>query len=276
MTLPDDFSPWEHLQSTLIKVQNKIVRHDFSELGGENWTPDISTGRGGLRVACTLVDNDTSTMTVLRLFLFYIILRKCRDLVHPVYGSILPDFQASRKFKPQVVIFFLEDESDTEGFDPVSGEFSFRLIKEDSTTISHSEVTAIANRINSTFNHGSGYVLQKGKDIASYTDKKKGLQLWYYARSKSTAEAFFREVLSVANEPFDLRHFNYKENGEPTASFPLIPEKIHILGKTLSLNRSRPVAHVRFQYALLHLHGQKRCIPLVDRTGIYLDAIHRT
>lgn len=274
MTLPEDFSSWEHLQNVLVKVQNRIVRQEFSDVGGDDWLPDISTSRASLRVACTLEDNDTSTMTLIRLFLYYIILRKCRDLIHPVYGQILPALQVSVAFKPQISLFFLEDDADTEGFDPVTAEFSLRLMDEDSKTITQSTINAIANRINSKFGHGSGYILHKGKDVASYTDKKRGIQTWYFARSKSSAEEFFRDLISIEGSSFDPKYFNYKENGNPTGSFPTIPDSIHILGKTYKLNRQRPIASVRFQYALLHIHGQKHCVPLVDRTGIYLDAIH--
>lgn len=54
--LPNNFSEWEHLQSVLIRAQNKFVREEFKDLGGDDWIPDINTPRGSLRQACTHKD----------------------------------------------------------------------------------------------------------------------------------------------------------------------------------------------------------------------------
>ena len=41
--LPLDFNDFEHLQSVIRKVHNKEVREAFSDLGGDEWLPNINT-----------------------------------------------------------------------------------------------------------------------------------------------------------------------------------------------------------------------------------------
>jgi len=275
MVLPTNFSPWEHFQSTLIRVQNLIVRREFKDVGGDTWDPDISSSRASLRVACTLTDEDTAILTLLRLIFYYIVLRHCRDFIHPSYGSPLPVVQRSVRFQPQIFLYFLEDEADVEpGQDPTALECSVRIMDVDSKTISSAKINQIANAINTQFNSGSGYIVKKGKDVCSYTDKELGYSTWGFFRDRAEGVRFFTDLLSVQGHSFKLKNFNHKENGAPTEAFPVVPERIAILGESVELNAARPIAEVRFQYALLHLHGRKRTIPLVDRTGIYLNAIH--
>lgn len=106
MSLPKDFNDWEHFQSTLIKLQNRLIREEFSDIGSDTWLPNISTPRSSLRQACTLKDNDSAVISLLRLFFYYFCLRKTRDLVQPVYGSVIEGDGTGRKFKPQITLFF--------------------------------------------------------------------------------------------------------------------------------------------------------------------------
>ena len=63
MPLPDNFSPWEHLQNVLRQVHNRIVKEEFSDITDDD---DIVTPRGSLKKACLLDDNDSAEMTVFK------------------------------------------------------------------------------------------------------------------------------------------------------------------------------------------------------------------
>ncbi|MDZ8054872.1 MAG: hypothetical protein RMX68_009055 [Aulosira sp. ZfuVER01] len=71
MALPEGFSPFEHLQDMIRLNHNKLVREYFSDVGGEDWEADLSSSRPQLRVAATMVDDDTAEMTLMRLYFFY-------------------------------------------------------------------------------------------------------------------------------------------------------------------------------------------------------------
>ncbi len=74
MTLPPNFSHWEHLQDTIRREHNKAVARYFRDLGGTDWEPTIGTSRPALRTAVTINDKDTDVMTLIRLYLFYEVL----------------------------------------------------------------------------------------------------------------------------------------------------------------------------------------------------------
>ena len=61
-----DFNDFEHLQSVIRKVHNKEVREAFSDLGGDEWLPNINTPRASLRQACTIYDSDSALIMLLK------------------------------------------------------------------------------------------------------------------------------------------------------------------------------------------------------------------
>lgn len=187
MVVPTNFNEFEHLQSTILKVHNRIVRDEFNDITGDDL--DLAVPRSSLRWACLLKDNDTADMMIQRFLLFYFSLRKAQDLQQPFYGIPLDDLQASRKFKPQITLYFKEDDNDVEeDFRPMWGEISFRLMSESSTTITKSELTNLANKIKTEFGASNGYVWKKGRKLYSYTEKEKGYQLQLLCRDETTAK----------------------------------------------------------------------------------------
>ncbi|MEB3338970.1 MAG: hypothetical protein VKJ46_15980 [Leptolyngbyaceae bacterium] len=263
MALPSNFNEWINLREAIQYEHNKQVRKLYSKTPED----DVSTPKSRLKHTALIKDSDSSTMVLLRLFYHYFCARRTRDLVHPVYGSPLPDVQAERRFKPQVFLYFLEDLEDVEpGFPPVAGEITFRLMDQDSNTISMTEIKTIAQKVKSQFAMGSGRTWKKGKEMASYTDKKKGYQFQLLVRDKSEAKSLITDILQIQSHTPDWENLNYQENDAPTSKYPTVPGKHNVLGKLENLPRRRPIAEVRFQYALLHLHGSSRIIPLCDRS----------
>ncbi|MEA5449717.1 hypothetical protein VB780_14135 [Leptolyngbya sp. CCNP1308] len=120
MALPDNFSEAEHLQDLFRRYANRQVREFFSDLGGEDWEPDIGTTRGSLRHGATHKDEDSLPMTLLRWELFNYVRRLKFDV--PYIGIPVTSFNSERKYKPQIVLFFQEDLGDVEpGFEVVTG-----------------------------------------------------------------------------------------------------------------------------------------------------------
>lgn len=272
MPLPEIFSEWEHLQSTLIKFQNKQVRDWFSDLGGDEWNPDISTSRGSLRYACTLKDTDTAAMTFCRLYLFSDLLRGRFEAFFSAEGdetqTTTLTYDNLRESKPQIILWFLEDVGDVEpGYAPVKGRISFRLMNKTVESINQSDLTFYANRVKSEFALNGGYVWRKGRLMASYADWSKGLQLQVLCRNESDGSALINKVLDVLGESIDNSVLKYSETADAIAAYPVIPPTDTILGKATRLPRRRPIADVRFAYAELFLGKGLRRITLVDRIG---------
>lgn len=272
MALPDNFSEAEHLQDLFRRYANRQVREFFSDLGGEDWDPDIGTTRGSLRHGSTHKDEDSLPMTLLRWELFNYVRRLKFDV--PMIGIPVTTFNSERKYKPQIILVFQEDFGDVEpSFQPVSGRISFRLMGHESDTITPTIAQTFANRIRTNFQNGGGYVWRKGRTMHAYTDWDKGYQLQILARSSANAIDLINRVLDVQNDTINMAKLNVSENQGESAAFPVIPPTDFIYGESRRMPRRRPLADVRFQYATLHIDSMANAIPLVDRTGLYPSAL---
>jgi len=272
MALPPQFSEQEHLQDTIRRWMNREIRDYFSELGGDEWDEDITSPRASLRVACNHKDTDSLLMTSLRWDLFERV--RLQRIQVPITGIPAGDAIDRREYKPQIFLYFQEDLADVDAdYSPVSGEISFRLMQYNYDQITPAIAQTFATRINSNFALGSGYVWRKGKVTVSYTDKSKGYQLCLYCRTEAEGIQLVNQVLDINNDAYDAAKCNVKENKSAAAAFPIIPPNDYIYGDTRRLPRRRPVADVRFQYALLHVWGLRHPIPLVDRTTLWPSAL---
>lgn len=276
MPLPEGFNPFEQLQDTWRRVHNKRVREHFSDLSAvdDDWDPTIDTPRGGLRVACTMSDGNSADMTIIRTLLFWVVLGEASALQAAVYGIPVHSYQETRAFKPQIQLYFLEDANDVaQDYSPVSGEITFRLMSESGATLTESNVHSLAQKCKTAFSTGSGFVWQKGKVMVSYTDKTKGYQLQLLCRTKSEGRRVIEQVLDIQNDAPNWKFMNVSENEEVMERFPTVPPQERILGRNRRLPRQRPIADVRFQYALLHLHGLSDPIVLIDRSGSFRNPV---
>jgi hypothetical protein len=277
MALPDNFSPAEHLQDTILKVQNKIVRAEFSDVGDDSWEPSISTSRASLRIACTHQESDSLLMTFLRNQLFFEVLRKCVDFHPSIYGIPSRDFQEVMRFFPQVQLYFEERYRDTEkGFEQLRSQVSFRLVNETTETFTKAEATTIANKIKALFDPGGvPFSWKRGKELASYIDQKKGYYFQLYVFDKTNAKKVIEQVLDINGHTPDWKLLNFNSNEEPTAAYPILPPTKTVLGKQTRQPRKRPVGSVRFVSAILHLYGKPEPLVLYDPNRRYAEALVR-
>lgn len=272
MAIPQNFSEFEHLQSTILRVHNRIVREEFSDITGDDL--DLAVPRSSLRWACLLKDDDTCDMMIQRFLLFYFTLRRAQDLQQPFYAIPLDDLHASRKFKPQITLYFKEDQGDVEGDErPTWGEISFRLMNESSTTITQSELVTLAKKIKTEFGAANGYIWKKGRKLYSYTEKNKGYQLQLLCRDDSTAKNLIDKVLTIQNHTPDWEFLKSNIADDETKSFPYNPGNQTVLGKSRKLPRRRPMVDVRFQYATATIWGVNKPIALYDRSFTFLSTL---
>ncbi len=272
--LPLDFNDFEHLQDVIRRLHNKEVREAFSDLGGDEWLPNINSARASLRQACTIYDSDSALIMLLKQQLYFLTLRKAQDYQAPFVGMPKGSLDPIRKYKPQIFLYFKEDSGDVEeGYNPVDGRISFRLMDEDSETITKTRLTTLANKIKAEFGVSNGYTWKKGKEYYSYTDKAKGYQLQILAFSESEARQLITKILDIQGHSFQGKKFRKSANDDPTSAYPTIPPQQSILGELTREPRLRPVATVRFQYAIANIWGKPDLIPLYDRTFTYLNAL---
>ncbi|MBW4598732.1 MAG: hypothetical protein KME29_03860 [Calothrix sp. FI2-JRJ7] len=277
MTLPANFNKWRHFLSVVTQIQNRIVKEDFRDVSDdEEWQPTIGTPRASLRTACTIQATDSQPMVILKLVLYYIILRKAQDLQIPYYGIPAGALQAQRKFRPQVTLYFLQSALTVgKNETPVTGEISWRIMNETSESLTKSEVERIANLVKLNFGGTTPFTWKKGKVLVSYTDWNQGLQLQLLCRTDEEGERVIREVLKVHGASFISKKMNVVTNADPTDKYPTTPGNEVILGETIKQQRERPNEDVIFQYATLTLHGRPRPVHLYDRTLRLSDCVVR-
>jgi hypothetical protein len=276
MTLPDNFSPAEHLQDVVMITQNKIVRAEFNDVGDDTWVSDITTPRGSLRVACTHLDADSIDMTLIRLWLFYGILRKCQDFHPAIFGIPAIEFQDLTKYHPQIHLYFEEKYAEADvGYKPLRSQISLRLMNETTSTLTSSEALIIANKIKTLFHSGSPFFWKRGKELFSYIDQQNGYFFQLKAFDITNAKKVIEQVLDIRGHSPDWKLLNTKVNAEPSASYPTVPSSKTILGKSYKQPRIRPVGTVHFTHAVLHLWGKPNPVILYDPDKRYPESLVR-
>jgi hypothetical protein len=260
MALPDNFSEWEHLQNTLQIYHNKFVREEFSDITADD---DISIPRGSLKRACLLKEDDTVDITMLRFWLFFLHTRKAQDFQPAIYGTPVPAFDERVRYKPQVNLYFSQDDDSVPyKRHPSSAEMSYRLVGETHQTITETELNTIALRIKREFGDSNGYRWRKGRILCTYKNLEDGLNLQIYAYSESEAREVIRKMCDVAVKPFDE---DYLVIHESRKSFSTNPGTQMILGKARQKPQERPIVYVRFRRATVSIHGLPNPVTLVGR-----------
>lgn len=271
MSLPNNFAPSEHLQDVIKKVYNRAVQEHFRDLGGDDWSPTIDTPRSSLRAACQHFDGDSFSMTLGRMLLFDLAINQ-RFSAAGVGETIGKGVY--RKNKPQIVLFFQEDNQDIEfGYAPVTARISFRLMSFTNESITTAIATGYANDIRSEFAINNGYVWRKGKELWTYADWDSGYQLQLLCRAESDAVALTQKILSIQNDAYRPEYMNVSKNQAESVAFPTNPGTEIVMGQTRRKKRHRPIADVRFQYAIMQLSQLPSPICLVDRSGTWSNPL---
>ena len=276
MPLPDNFSAAEHLQDVILRVQNRIVRAEFKDVGNEDWEPDKSTPRASLRVACTHEEADSIDMTILRLWLFFGILRKAQDFHPIIFGIPSTSFQETTRYYPQIHLYFEEKYSEAEtGYKQLRSQVSFRWMGETSQTLSTPDLLLISNKIKTLFSATTPFKWKRGKELYSYIDQEKGYYFQILCFNEIEAKKVIEQVLDIRGHTPTWKLLNTKRNSEPTTSYPTIPVLKTILGKQYKQPRRRPVGDVYFTHATLHIHGKPSPVVLVDPGNRYENSVVR-
>lgn len=267
--LPESASPVEVLQQVIRKTYNQRVKDWFQDVDIMDEL-DLNLPRHAAYAACRHLDEDSLIQTVARQLLF----TELRDRL--TTGEIWESTKSAtviRRGHPQIFLFFQEDLADVEpGYRPVEGKISFRLMSED-LSVSKAQLTTYATRIKSEFNGAVEQVWRKGKVMACYADWDKGYQLQLLCRDKAEAKGLIEKILDIQNHSPDWENLTVNENDAPSTAYPTLPPTDLILGETRRLPRRRPIADVRFQWALCRLGNTGVSQPLVDRSGRFSDVL---
>ncbi|NHC34695.1 hypothetical protein [Scytonema millei] len=188
-----------------------------------------------------------------------------------------------RRYRPQIRLHFLQDtdfdkRSNAPGYHGerrVPGRLTWRLMNETSETITLGELTRIGQQIKQIFGANSGYVWQKGKEIYTYADWDKGYQMQILARSASQAQDLVSKILSLQGHTPTWKYMTKGENLDQPSRYPETPVTKLILGKSVTMPKTRPNVEVRFAYADARIHKLLEPVVIYDRTNKKVGALVR-
>lgn len=271
MTLPENFDSWEHLQSTILKIHNKLVRENFSDQD-DNF--DVNVPRSSLKLASLMNDNETSSMLLTRMLFFLFYVGYAYDNLEPYYGIPVAELQSNVKFKPQLTFYFREDLGDAFENDqrPIRARISKRL-NETSGTITKTKLINLANKIKTGLCSGGGYKFKRGKELYTYKDEEKGYNFQLYTWSKLEAKEVINKIMDIFTDTPDWKQLFHHISEEPSSAFPTVAGTLNILGETEKLPAKRRIGHVRFQRCDCRIWGKTKPVTLVDRTGKTFDSL---
>jgi hypothetical protein len=268
MPLPDNFDPWEHLQDQLRLWHNKSINKYFKNTPRDS----LETPKESLRVACEMRDTDTSTMTLMRMWLFEITAGHAASLQTPIYGIPAQEYQRDSKFKPQIKLYFKESydfEKHGDGTEQVRGEIGFRIMNKTADTISRADAVEYAKEIKNEF-ATPPLIWKKGKYKCTYIDLENGFDLRLLCLSKAEGLSTVQSVLKILDKAYSDNNFQFIEN---TKEYPAQPGTHRVYGRTVKKFRQRPTADVKFTHAQLLIPGQVKPVNLVSVNGRLRNAI---
>lgn len=248
-TQPAPPSPWEHLQNMLMRTYNARVRGYFR--ANDDDLGDITTPAGSILRACLVVDDDSQLQVLNRQLFFYCTVGAAKDLLDPIVGTPLAEFQAGKKYRPTVTLFFEQDaDSVAPSERAAEARISFGVRNETHLTLSEANLQALARSIKSEFGAGGGYRWSKGKKLFTYKDDEGLFNNQIYALNESEAIGVLRKICDVVgvayNEDFLTEH-------DPKRSNTANPGTVTVLGRPRKRPKYRPSATVRFRHAVIKI-----------------------
>ncbi|NET09929.1 MAG: hypothetical protein F6K09_08175 [Merismopedia sp. SIO2A8] len=221
--------------------------------------------------ACLIEDNDSALVALHKRLNFYFEVMGLLEAVNTtsVYGIPIASYQEVRRFKPQVLLYFKEDqEIKPKKLRAVEGQIQFRLMEFKSEEIPpKSRVKQLSDNIQREFASNNGYLWSRGRDLVTYTEAKQGYSLQISCPNKESGKEVVQKVLKVNGDQFKPEALNYKVNDSPQTKYPQTSLTKRIYESNYCQPIRRKVTKVRFQYALLHIHGLPQPIILADLTG---------
>jgi hypothetical protein len=248
-----DSSPFERLQSTIMAFHNRKVNISFSDINDS--TP--ANQRKLLKSDLLIKDKDNGIIMILKMLLFFVYIEEDK-----VYGIPIEEYQRNVVFRPQIMLKFIESRAAAKAAKRrrVPMEISFRLMNEESNTITNSQITQWTTEIKNAF--PKTYSFDKGKYKYSYKDINQGFNFVISGQTDTEVKELITKVLGIIDKTPEwdfLTKTEYTDKNLSTAKYKTI------LGERKKLPQYRPTAKVYFQKAELKIHGNIEDIILVDR-----------
>lgn len=188
-----------------------------------------------------------------------------QNLDRGLYTIPVTTFQDHYTFAPQIKLVFYQLSEETINNNPrVTGEIAYRVVSETEETFTENNAQVRAQRIKTLFTEPELFIWQKGKEIATYLDRKNGYDFRLYVKNELEARKIITQVMAIENKVPDWDNLRLSVS---RATYPEIPGTKRIYGEQRRQPRRRPLEDIKFRYAELHLWGLTKPVSLVDTLG---------
>lgn len=260
---------WANLKSFLRKTYNREVNEWFRD--EPEAVPDNSTPRKNAKRACLILPKETQNTALIKTLTFRYVVQQVH-LRPEVFGTPVEPYQESVTFRPHVHLYFRQDASAvSNGRRAMEGEISFRLINETSETMTEAKAKALALDIKRELATGNGYIWKKGKYRIICKDPANGLNQSVLALNETEGIELIKKLYDIIEKPYNEEKVRVSEPKKDSVTNPISNNLVY--GKLRKEKRWRPIGNVRFQYAVLTVHGMQNRIVLVDRSKTFLNAL---
>jgi len=232
---------WYRQRDFLRKTYNKEVKRWFREQGDSEDVDFANQTRASVYESCLISYKDSQNMAILKMRTFREVVQRTHLRPH-VYGIPTTELQIIKRFKPQVILHFLQDSYRNYEISksPARGQITFRLMNETSESITQAEVTRLANAVKREFMTGKGHVWSKGRTMFTYTHWEQGYKLQLLCYSETEAKTLIRKVLAIQNHTLDSKCLGINRKDNELSAYPSVPETKLILGKSEKMPKRRP------------------------------------
>ena len=253
-TVPQDSSPFERRQNTLLQLRNRQVRQAFADV--IDTTPNDSPRR--ILMQDLLIEDADSLGD---LWVKSELWKEIKDDDAPVFLPNYDDIPITVKDKPHVHLQFIEKESTATANRRVRVKalISFRVVEKTISTITRSDLNELKREISLAF--PASYTLNKGRTKYSYRDKANGFEFILALTSESEAKDVITKVLGIRDKAPDWDLL--RVSNAPDENFT-VKKSISILGTLEKIPLRRPLAVCYFRKAIISF-GKLRTETLFER-----------
>lgn len=264
-TLPQDSTPFERRQNTLIQLHNRKVREVFSDVfdipaDGIPYDPSkitpVNSPRRVLRSDLLIEDGDSHAEMWQKRELLILIDKDDAPVILPSYENI----SISALDKPQVHLRFIERKGTAIVARRRRAEalISFRLMDKTISTVTQADINELKREIGLAF--PSSYQVKKGRIKYSYRDKKNGFEFILTLQNETEAREVITKVVGIRDKTPD---WDFLSASTSEKNFT-VRKTISILNKIEKLPLDRPIADCYLKEAVIRF-GNLKTIVILQR-----------
>ena len=264
---------WAMMRSWLRRTYNKEVYEYFKDLPPEI-DPDNKTGRSTTFAVCLIGSNDSQGIAAQKQENF----RRLKEKAGLIDYLPAHDYERlpglSFRGIPQIQLWFREKYSvakaNNRAKNPAEARIGFRLVNAD--WASEAPAKAMALKIRDKFAKPI-YQIEAGELKVTYYDNSKGYDFRLLVQNVEESKQVIESVMDLNGHSPNWKLL--KIHTSDAGAFSETPQKVRVLGQTITILTERPKTTLYFSYSIAKVPPQIKEVYLVDTSRRYHKAYYQ-